>query len=208
MGNDYGQFWTWFSENLLVIEALYTERKLAQLSNLIGQNLDKIDPRLAWEIGPGKQKQYLLTISGEGDVEMGDLAEQIIRAAPDVQSWEFYSARPARPGAARIRLPNRNLEFDTKGWMFSPIERADAGRLDLLIYDDALALSAPDDAVRAVWIYLGEILGDEDAERWIGEVNIGTAQVEQHDRIYGIAEIADYLYWATHRPDEPLRQAD
>jgi hypothetical protein len=57
----------------------------------------------------------------------------MIELAPHLQGWEFYSARPARPAPAVVRLPESGESFPTAQWEFVPIEQSKRGRLDLVI---------------------------------------------------------------------------
>jgi hypothetical protein len=198
-------FWVWFARNSRRIIDLYSRNQFKDLSDAVNHRIDKIDKQLAWEIGPGIHKPYLFTISCEGNLSLRPVAEEMIRTAPNLIEWEFYDSKPVRQPAARVRLPGRNLQFDTSGWKFVPLEHPDRGKLDLLIIDGPLARSETEASFRAVSIYLDQLLGEDTAEKWIGEISVGNPSESQHEKLYDMAELPDYLHWAIHRETGPLQ---
>jgi hypothetical protein len=197
-------FWNWFLANSEHLGDLYKNRNFAELTSNMNVEIDRINNQLAWEIGAGTAKPYLLTISSEGNPDLRPIADEIIQAAPDLPNWEFYSAKPARTPSAKVTLPERKLEFDTTRWQFVPLERPELGRLDLLVLDDDLAFSERDAALKAVGIYLDQILGEDTVEEWIGHFDVETPHGSQL-KTYAMTELPDYLYWVTHREKNPLR---
>lgn len=199
------KFWDWFASNSSELIGLYAKRDFAALTEALNRELDKVSNELAWEIGPGKKKPYLLTISAEGNPSLRQLADTMIQFAPKVDGWEFYSSKPPRHPAGMVYLPERKTQFDTSTWKFIPLERPENGRLDLVILDEHLASANREAALKAVSIYLDELLGEDTVERWIGEFNIDSPFFRQAEKVYNTTEIPDYLYWATHRNTNPLQ---
>lgn len=199
-------FWHWFALNISSVTNMYSNRAFNDLSKAMNRELDRVDEKLAWEIGPGKSKQYLLTISSEGNPRLRHIAETMIQFAPELADWEFYSSRPARQPAGKVYLPERNIEFDTSGWKFIPSEHPEIGRLNLTVLDERLALSNREAALKAVSIYLDELLGEDTVETWIGEFEVGSPDEAKVCEVHDMAEMPDYLYWATHREFNPLKK--
>jgi len=199
-------FWHWFATNTSGLANMYSNRAFDDLSKAVSRELDKVEEQLAWEIGPGKSKQYLFTISSEGNPRLRQIAETMIRFAPELPGWEFYSSKPPRQPAGKVYLPERNIEFDTSGWKFIPLEHPEIGRLNLLVLDERLALSDREAALKAVSIYLDELLGEDTVENWIGEFEVGSPDEAKVHKVHDMAEMPDYLYWATHREVNPLKK--
>jgi hypothetical protein len=173
----------------------------------VNRELDKVDPELAWEMGPGKKQPFLLTISGEGDPRLRGIADLMIQLAPaDLEGWELYAARPARPAPAIVRLPESSEIFKTAEWKFIPLEHLENGRLDLVIIDDQLARAEHETALKAVSLYLDQFLGEDTVETWIGEFRVESTNEAQRKKMYKITDLADYLLSATHRKKNPLRK--
>jgi len=198
-------FWQWFRQNQSQITHLYSAKNFNDLSTAINREIDRVDVHLAWEIGPGRRKPHLFTISSEGNLELRYIAEQMIGLAPELTEWEFYSSRPPRQPAARVTLPERGIDFDTSTWRFVPVERPDKGRLDLLILDEKLGLSEREASLKAVSIYLDQLLGEETVETWIGKFEIESPTSPHHEKAYEMSDLPNYLYRAIHRETNPLR---
>jgi hypothetical protein len=201
------RFWRWFVASAERLKSLYSTDRLESLASEVNRELDKIEPELAWEMGPGKKKPYLLTISGEGNPRLRELADLMIGLAPvDLVEWELYAARPARPAPRIVRLPEGGEIFETREWKFIPFEHHKSGRLDLVIVDDQLARSHREAALRAVSLYLDQVLGEDTVEAWIGEFRVESSVVAHGKRVYEIANLPDYLLSVTRREQNPLRK--
>lgn len=201
------RFWGWFAANAEKLRRLHANREFVAVAREVNKALDKVDPQLAWEIGPGKGEPNLLTISAEGNAALRPLAEMMIRLAPHLEGWEFYSSRPSRPAPSVIRLPESDQAFDTSGWGFAPVEQLETGRLDLVIVDNKLAESDRERALKAVSIYLDQLLGEDTVETWIGKFRVESYDEARARKTFKITELPDYLLWATHREINPLKRS-
>jgi hypothetical protein len=200
------EFWRWFADSAERLKNLYSTNQMESLMREINREIDKVEPELAWEMGPGKKKPYLLTISGEGDPRLRELADLIIQLAPaDLEGWELYAARPPRPAPRIVRLPESGEVFETVDWKFIPLEHPKSGRLDLVIVDDQLVRSDRETALKAVSLYLDQLLGEDTVETWIGEFRVESAAA-QGNRMYKMADLPDYLLSLTRRKKNPLRK--
>jgi len=199
-------FWQWFGENADLLKTLYSGEQYGRLAEQVNRALDRVNPGLAWEVGAGQTKPYLLTISAEGNPELRDIAELMVQQAPPLEEWEFHSSRPASLAPKRVQLQERSESFDTSSWSFVPVERPEQGRLDLVIVDDELAASDRESAMKAVSIYLDQILGEDAVESWIGRFSLESRGAAHGKKILKLEELPDYLLWATHRESKPLKK--
>ncbi len=201
------QFWGWFIKSAEKLKTLYSTNQMESLTTEVNREIDKVEPELAWEMGPGKKKPYLFTISGEGDPRLRELTDLMIRLAPaNLEGWELYSARPARPAPSIVRLPESGESFKTAEWKFIPVEHPASGTLDLVIVDDRLARSNRETALKAVSLYLDQLLGEDTVEVWIGEFRVESATAVQEERMHKMSDLPDYLLSATRREQNPLRK--
>lgn len=201
------RFWRWFGNNAERLKTLYSANQMERLMGEVNREIDKIEPELAWEMGPGKKKPYLFTVSAEGDRRLREIADLMIRLAPaNLKGWELYAARPARPAPGVVRLPESGESFETIEWKFIPLEHPASGTLDLVIVDDRLACSDRETALKAVSLYLDQLLGEETVEAWIGEFRIENSIAAHGNRAYKMVELPDYLLAATQRGRNPLKK--
>jgi len=199
-------FWRWFAANADRLKMLYSAKLYEQLAGEMNRELDKIDSRLAWEIGGGLTLPSLLTISGEGSRELTNIAEFVVKSAPNLKDWEFYASRPARSAPNAVQFPGSAERYEASNWEFVPIERPERGRLDLIIVDDQLAAASRERALMAVSIYLDQALGEEKVEAWIGTLSVESRAAVLGKRAFKIEELPEYLLWVTHRENNPLKQ--
>jgi len=202
------EFWDWFAANRKKLELLYKDRSLEELALQLTREIDKIEPQLAWELGPGKREANLLTISAEGNRDLRKIADLVVQMAPPLKGWEFHSSKPPRPAPEVVRLPESGETFVTTHWEFVPLERYRIGRLDLIIVDDSLAQANREPAIKAVSIYLDEMLGEDTVEKWIGKFEVSNRSTVAGKTKYKMTELPDYLEWATNRSKSPLTRTD
>jgi hypothetical protein len=199
-------FWKWFTANAELLKILYSSGQFEGLAKEVNRELDRVEPQLAWEMGAGIKKPYMLTISAEGNPRFRQIADLMVERAPELAGWEFYSSRPARPAPRAVRLPERGEKFDTSEWEFIPVERSDSAGLDLVVIDDQLAGSDREAALRAVSLYLDQLLGEDTVEAWIGTLTVESRLAARSKKSYKITELPDYLLRATHRESNSLRK--
>jgi hypothetical protein len=185
---------------------LHAKGQFESLAEEVNQELDRVEPQLAWELGAGKKKPWLLTISAEGNPKLREIADLMVEGAPELREWEFYSSRPARPAPAAVRLPESGERFKTSGWEFVPMEQSERGGLDLVVVDDQLARSDRESALKAVSLYLDEVLGEDTVEAWIGKFSLESRIAAHGKNSFKMSELPDYLRRATHRKTNPLKK--
>jgi len=197
-------FWRWFASNADRLKELHSSKQFGRLAEEMNRELDKIDRRLAWEMGCGLTRPFMLTVSGEGNPELRDLAESVINQSPKLNDWDFFSAHPSRPAPSAVRLAGSGEIFEASAWSFAPVERPERGQLDLIIVDDHLANSNRESALKAISIYLDQTLGEDTVESWIGMLSVESRSAAQGRKLFKMDELSDYLLWITHRENQPL----
>lgn len=95
-----GEFWKWFADNASAIAS----EKQPQLLDLLDHKLHQVNPRLSWEIGPGRLEPWLLAISPNLDREVAEDAKEVVAVAPEVPGWEFYATRQPKQWDYRVEL--------------------------------------------------------------------------------------------------------
>lgn len=187
-------FWRWFAGNVEQLKALYLTSEFGRLAMEMNRRLDRIEPQLAWELGAGIKKPYLLTISAEGNPQIRQIADLVIERAPRLEEWEFYASRPARRAPGAVQLPESVERFNTSEWKFIPVEQHQRGQLDIVVVDDKLARADPGPALKAVSLYLDQMLGEEIVEAWIGTFRVESSVAAYGKRTFKMTELPDYLF--------------
>jgi hypothetical protein len=79
------RFWQWFTANAERLKMLHSRDKFESLAEELNQELDRVEPQLAWEMGAGKEKPWLLTISAEGNPKFREIADLMVEEAPELK---------------------------------------------------------------------------------------------------------------------------
>jgi len=168
-------FWRWFSNHHRDVEAALDRNNTAGLTQQMNAQIDKLSSEIAWEIGPGLVKPYMLVFPTAGGEESKVAVGRIMERAPRIEGWEFHASRPTRPYPPEIQLPEQGLTIQTLDWHFVLKATPNADRFDLQILDDKLASLDERTALTAVFILLDSVLGEDMVERWIGDIKVGKA---------------------------------
>lgn len=154
-------FWLWFIRNS---ELVVPNCDYAQAVADLDRKVRNLDERLSWEIGPGKEKSWLLAISPNLDKGLLKEAQEIVAAAPELANWEFYSTRQPKEWDYRVELnsddPNRLIKIDASDWEFVLLRYPDGFR-EVLLYSGSLPPLSEDERWQAAAIVLECLIGEE-----------------------------------------------
>ena len=171
-------FWAWWST---VYEQVATEaaaggpspERIAEVT----EHVAAIGKGLEWELRRRPDPATYQLVVTAGDIaELRSLARRWAQAAPDHPGWSYLSARPAFPAAL-----DSTLAIDG-GRQVSPAEAEVAARVDqrravvdVVVYHPVfgdLVDAQPREQIAT--LVLDWLLGEDDVERWIGQVEIAT----------------------------------
>ncbi|HEU4946879.1 MAG TPA: DUF695 domain-containing protein [Kribbella sp.] len=165
-----GDFWAWWTDSgaRLVADAIAAGNPQSIVGELAGR-IDRIEPELAWELGPGLHAEHVLVVTAAGNPGLRAAARRWLRAAPAADElWEYADLRRPTPDAV-LRL---------EGAPPMPVA-------------ETLVTVQPDDAAAAIhvgvhhpaypglprqlqqtatFLLLDAILGEELVETWIGAI--------------------------------------
>jgi len=154
-------FWKWFSG---IAMALAADSENPALLKELDSRIHVLDSRLSWEIGPGTVEPMQLVISPNLDRDLKSEADKIVSHAPEIEGWEFYSARRPKLWDYQLEMQRPNLggsvHVDTRTWMFVLL-KYDDGYQELLLTGEGVDLLDEDERWQAAAITLESILGEE-----------------------------------------------
>jgi len=154
------EFWHWFES---FSDSLAESVTSSELISQVDERVRALNPKLSWEIGPGKKNPWQLVISPDMDRNLRQEAQEIVALAPALPKWEFYSARQAKVWNYRFslrRLDGSEVHVDASSWTFVLLRYPDKTCEVLLKAADLREL---DDVQRshAATIVLESILGED-----------------------------------------------
>ena len=148
-----------------------TPQARARLEAEVGQ----IDPGLTCHLGPGVRSRYMLVVSGARHPALRVVAERWRRAGPpDDTDWEFHPAMPAEPAAFEALVLVAGIRLEPAEAL--ALVRLDdlRFRMDVSVFHPAFARLDQGARTQVANILVGWALGEDDADRWLGQVDVTT----------------------------------
>lgn len=128
---DISAFWDWFTEHQERLFHINEENQGEILHEIIAV-LKDIHPGLCIEISSIGGEKRRLEISANGDIEIFDLVQQVVEAAPAYRQWDIVAFR--QPTEGGFVLTFGDLVLDTARMFFLPYE--EEGFIDIVIYGE------------------------------------------------------------------------
>jgi hypothetical protein len=165
-------FWSWWQGARDRVARAIESQEAIELADDISSHVKAMDGGLAWELGPGRTSRHHLCVTGEGDMRLRVLAERWLARAPDPdETWEYYPARQPDPKCARqtLRLDGVPVHFDAfrVGTQVNDAHK----RINVEMFHPAFGALKEEQRATAAFLFLDQLLGEDDVERWIGCVD-------------------------------------
>jgi hypothetical protein len=186
-------FWTWWRTAAPRIAAAFDARDGRAIAGELGDRIAAIDPRLAWETGPGLEgARHHLALSSEGDPTLRVLVERwLSRAPPPDAAWEYYPARQAPPDDARFSMSldagaNTVVDFaDVRvGLETDPAREV----VDVTIHHPALGGLEEQEQLRVAFLVLDNVVGEDGVERWLRRIRPSVEPIPDGKPLRALAE--------------------
>ena len=168
--------WRWFYSNEKRIrEAIENESPAEQRD--ISEHLDNLvlDIGLfSWEISPGINKDWALTISPNGDKDLLILSKEIIQEAPELIDWEFNYCKLAKDWNRTLVLYDNNMdekEIDASKWKYVALVQKN-GKIELVLEAGNISHLDDDTATTAANLVVQNEIGEEARINKIASINI------------------------------------
>ncbi|HEX7844218.1 MAG TPA: hypothetical protein VF476_00375 [Chitinophagaceae bacterium] len=161
MKDNFTTFWHWFQHSKFLFEKL----EISQDSiNLIDKQITTLGD-FAWEIGPGKNKEYSLTLSPGGDKSLLSLTKSIVSKAPVIDNWEFHYAKPIKEweNYFEVFFKNEKISIDISKWQYVLFRNKDnAFDIDVRVSDVPVILQGEAEEMHGiVEMVVESIIGEE-----------------------------------------------
>jgi hypothetical protein len=164
-------FWAFWHDSELAMGEAIEHGTLSEWVEPISTRVAAIDDRLQWEFGRGRGAQHYFCLAAPGDARLRIVAERWRGAGPpDGPLFEFYPARPAtgfQPGAI---LTYEDVPFLLDEFRILAVEDDVRERLDVRVYHPAFSGTTEAIAGSATFIALDGALGEDEVERWLGDI--------------------------------------
>ena len=156
--------WKWFLDNERHIRKC-VENDSSPHRKYIVDSLDNLVldmGRFSWQIGPGTQRPWFLTISPNGDRELMTVSKEIMSNAPDLDDWEFNYCRPAKNWDREFSLYDDNMiqqKINASNWKCIALNSE--GGIEIMLEADNIAHLDNETARTAADIVVINEIGEE-----------------------------------------------
>jgi hypothetical protein len=161
-------FWAWWAGARDGIAADVERGTVGGRAGDISEAVNRLHAKLAWELSPGVAAKHALVVSPEGNPELRPIALRWAESAPPGDAtWEYHPSR--QPGPPQV------LEIRGARVPFSEVRSLtswDASRelLTVRIWHPALDGLPSDVKAQIAFLFLDNLVGEDDVERWIGAI--------------------------------------
>src|SRR6266567_559252 len=153
--------WEWFRADARTIAAdIENPASLRELD----LRVTSLGEGISWEIGPGRHKPWHLVISPNLDRDLRETTRLIVAKAPDLDDWEFYSAKQPKDSKYQVETVKDSSDevsrIDANNWRFVLVQYPDGFR-EILIESPDLSCSTRDELTQIGELVLVSLLGED-----------------------------------------------
>ena len=164
-------FWSWWSGVSSSAADSADRGDEDGVQRAVAHQLRTVDPGLQAALLPGRRSRHALALTAGGRADLRTLAERVRRAGPgDDAVWEYHSATPPRPEQFDQTLEVHGQRVDLAATAVEARVDDQRCRLDVGVFNPSFARLPEEDRERLAVTTLTWALGEDDVERWIGEV--------------------------------------
>ncbi|MBK8470504.1 MAG: hypothetical protein IPL45_12240 [Actinomycetales bacterium] len=194
-------FWEWWAAEGHHIDP---RRGPSKSTDKLSSRVAAIHSDLAWHFGPGATSEHCLTVSAGGVAELRPVAERWLRAAPPADAtWEFRCSQESDPEALNNVLEIEGSKVDLASTRFRVEPVPEELRVHVGVYHPAFGDLPEPVRQQVAYLVLDWLVGEDDVERWLGEVETLTEPPQEavagSGVLAAVAEIAaqrDPQEWA------------
>ncbi len=156
-------FVAWFLDNENLVANSYDERSAVEL---LDDYLDRVDPRLGWEVGPAGRKSIYFAISPDLDKSLLPIAKQIVNAFSvyRLNSLEFRLGRQRRLWSDIIKIAQNEKsslsEIDLSQWKHLVFRVPDSELFDIVFSCGENCRFSDDDLAEVATLVAVGLLGE------------------------------------------------
>jgi hypothetical protein len=196
-------FWVWWARAKDQLDVALRDGELGGIDRALSSRVAAIHPDIAWELTEGKTARHALVLSPEGSPALRTVTERWLRAGPGAdEAWEYHAARQADLRAFDSQLQLGKRTFEPGKTRFGAELDADRARVHVLVQHPEFPHLDDADRLRASFLLLDWALGEDDVERWLGEIRV-TGEEQPYD-VGGVREVVAELAGQFGRDDWAL----
>jgi hypothetical protein len=156
---DIDAFFEWFAANAAALAHASQDPGLVAILN---ERLDFVNPKFAWEIGPGSKAEWSFALSPDGDESLSEGVRHAISRAPEIPGWEFHAFRQPRdaPPVVDLDTPRGDVEINANDAEYVLL-RARDGTFDMVVALPAAKQLRSEEQCALAVLLLDGLIGEE-----------------------------------------------
>lgn len=188
--DDFWQWWTCGAAD--EVERCIGTGDFSPVVGALASAVREIHSRLDWELGPGATSQHRLVVTAAGDPGLRAVARRWRSGAPAATpTWEYADTRQPVEGPVVLDIDGHTVHAaDVTVRVDIDEPRA---QVDVRVEAAALTRMKRDTALKAVFLLLDQVLGEEVVETWVGGISVaghsGAAEPSPGAEVVGLAEL-------------------
>ena len=160
------EFWEWWAGVRDRLADAIDHETPTDIPDELTDKVWRIHPELDWQLAPGSDARHSLNLVSGGTRILRLVAELWRRTGPAADdTWEYHAARVPFPPEAFL-VSGQEVDPDDATISITP--DTTYRRLDMEVGHPAFASLSDDDAREVAMYLLDAVLGEDDAERWVG----------------------------------------
>jgi hypothetical protein len=166
------EFWRWWAAiGEPRLTAAIANGDYGDLADHVSLRVAAIHPELQWETSKGGSSQHALCVTAAGVAELRPLAERWFRAAPlATEMWDFSPGRQRDPSVLTSILEFSGVKVELGVARVSIHVDDERQLLEVKVFHPAFAVLGNDGSRQVTYLLLDWLLGEDDVERWVGEI--------------------------------------
>ncbi|MCW2505913.1 MAG: hypothetical protein JWO79_4197 [Actinomycetia bacterium] len=166
-------FWEWWAHVGDDLAAAIEAGQVEKAGRELARRVSAIHSDIVFELGEGMSARHALVLSPEGSPSLRSITERWLRAGPGSDAtWEFFPARQPNLRAFEGQLTLGKRIFEPGKARFGAEVDADRARVHVLVQHPDFPFLDDADRLRASFLLLDWALGEDDVERWLGEIRV------------------------------------
>ena len=161
-------FWEGWPMLAPLLEEDLASGRHGQGSDILTKLAASVNPGLEWDVMPGREARNALCLSAAADLGLRGLTERWLREAPPAdENWEFHPARIPLP-LEKITIGETEIDPEDAAVCITVDSRTET--LEVIVCHSDFAGMDETLQLQAAFRMLDDLLGEDDAEKWLGSV--------------------------------------
>ncbi|WP_338761747.1 DUF695 domain-containing protein [Bernardetia sp. ABR2-2B] len=193
----YKNFWIWFLKNERRFFKIVKSKKYIEQGFLdpILEELEKIKDGFYILTGMKSEEVVDLIFTADADLSNIVFIEELVRAAPNLENWNFEASKPASD-IEQIQIQIEETIFNSDTLKFYPTQHQDyPDEIEITIVYQEFEETDKGKITNGIYLFLENYLGELHFASTIDVLNIESKKETANQELIPIEKLKSYLIW-------------